>query len=77
MPETSGDLKLLLDNGATKGQVLKHPKCISGIVEHMISRGCIFDTLELMKSRRFFINFEKDIEIPMNFHQNHGEKRRI
>ena len=33
-------------------------------------------SLELMKSRKFFTNFEKNIEIRMHFHQNHCEKRR-
>ena len=35
------------------------------------------NALKLMKSRKFFTHFEKDIEIPMNFHQNQREKRRV
>ena len=35
------------------------------------------NALKWMKSRKFFTNFEKNIEIPMNFHQNQCEKRRI
>ena len=32
---------------------------------------------ELMKSRKFFTNFEKNVEIPKNSHQNQYEKRWI
>ena len=35
------------------------------------------NALKLMKSRKFFTHFEKNIEILMNFHQNQSEKRRI
>ena len=35
------------------------------------------NALKIMKSRKFFTQFEKNIEIPINFHQNQCEKRRI